>query len=117
MDNSSSYTNAILLILYLFAAIFVLLSIFLTILGEHQQHVRDLQVRRPRPQTCTRTCTRTRTCTCTCTRTCTRTRTRTHTRTRTCTSSTCATCRWAASLVACAPIEDTTVTPTGLPQQ
>ena len=41
MDNSSSYTNAILLILYLFAAIFVLLSIFLTILGEHQGHVRD----------------------------------------------------------------------------
>jgi len=43
MDNSSSYTNAILLILYLFAAIFVLLSIFLTILGEHQSHVRDVQ--------------------------------------------------------------------------
>ena len=45
MDNSSSYTNAILLILYLFAAIFVLLSIFLTILGEHQSHVRDVQAR------------------------------------------------------------------------
>jgi hypothetical protein len=41
MDNSSDYINAILLILYLFAAIFVLLSIFLTILGEHQGHVRD----------------------------------------------------------------------------
>jgi len=37
MDNSSNYLNALLLILYLFAAIFVLLSIFLTILGEHQQ--------------------------------------------------------------------------------
>jgi hypothetical protein len=43
MDNSSNYLNAILLILYLFAAIFVLLSIFLTILGEHQGFVRDIQ--------------------------------------------------------------------------
>ena len=43
MDNSSDYVNAVLLILYLFAAIFVLLSIFLTILGEHQGHVRDEQ--------------------------------------------------------------------------
>jgi len=41
MDNSSDYINAVLLILYLFAAIFVLLSIFLTILGEHQGYVRD----------------------------------------------------------------------------
>ena len=43
MDNSSDYVNAVLLVLYLFAAIFVLLSIFLTILGEHQGHVRDEQ--------------------------------------------------------------------------
>ena len=43
MDNSSDYINAVLLILYLFAAIFVLLSIFLTILGEHQGYVRDEQ--------------------------------------------------------------------------
>ena len=43
MDNSSSYTNAILLMLYLFGAIFVLLSIFLTILGEHQEGVRGEQ--------------------------------------------------------------------------
>ena len=43
MDNSSDYINAILLILYLFAAIFVLLSIFLTILGEHQEGVRGEQ--------------------------------------------------------------------------
>ena len=41
MDNSSDYVNAVLLVLYLFAAIFVLLSIFLTILGEHQGAVRD----------------------------------------------------------------------------
>merc|ERR1740130_2132805 len=40
MDNSSDYVNAVLLVLYLFAAIFVLLSIFLTILGEHQEGVR-----------------------------------------------------------------------------
>merc|ERR1719197_569805 len=43
MDNSSDYINGVLLILYLFAAIFVLLSIFLTILGEHQGYVRDDQ--------------------------------------------------------------------------
>ena len=30
MDNSSDYVNAVLLIMYLFTAIFVLLSIFLT---------------------------------------------------------------------------------------
>ena len=41
MDNSSDYVNAVLLVLYLFAAIFVLLSIFLTILGEHQEGVRS----------------------------------------------------------------------------
>jgi hypothetical protein len=52
MDNSSSYTNAILLMLYLFGAIFVLLSIFLTILGEHQSHVRDVQVTMPQCLQC-----------------------------------------------------------------
>ena len=43
MDNSSNYINVVLLMVYLFSAIFVLLSIFLTILGEHQQSVRDEQ--------------------------------------------------------------------------
>ena len=41
MDSSNSYLNLIMFIAYLFFAVFILLSIFLTILGEHQGYVRD----------------------------------------------------------------------------
>eukprot|EP00964_Phaeocystis_antarctica_P046128 scaffold26604_cov41-Phaeocystis_antarctica.AAC.1 len=78
MDNSSNYMNAVLLMVYLFSgqrvhelrgalssfrtyscvyasltAIFILLSIFLTILGEHQQYVRDEQAAAKAAGTCT----------------------------------------------------------------
>ena len=43
MDSSPSYINGMLFVAYLFSAIFILLSIFLTILGEHQAFVRDEQ--------------------------------------------------------------------------
>ena len=40
MDNSNGWLNLIMFIAYLFFAVFILLSIFLTILGEHQEYVR-----------------------------------------------------------------------------
>ena len=43
MDNSSGYLNAILFLVYLFVAVFILLSMFLAILGESQAAVRDAE--------------------------------------------------------------------------
>ena len=43
LNNSRDYLNAIFFLVYLFVAVFILLSMFLTILGEHQQAVRELQ--------------------------------------------------------------------------
>ena len=43
MDNSRGYTNAILFLVYLFVSVFILLSMFLAILGEAQAAVRDQQ--------------------------------------------------------------------------
>ena len=40
MNNSSGYTNAVLFLVYLFVAVFILLSMFLAILGESQAQVR-----------------------------------------------------------------------------
>ena len=40
MDSSPSYLNGLLFVAYLFSAVFILLSIFLTILGENQEAVR-----------------------------------------------------------------------------
>ena len=40
MNNSSGYTNAVLFLIYLFVAVFILLSMFLAILGEAQAAVR-----------------------------------------------------------------------------
>ena len=44
IDSSSSMINLIMFLSYLFFAVFILLSIFLTILGEHQGFVRDDQL-------------------------------------------------------------------------
>ena len=44
MNTSSSWGNAIVLMMYLLGSIFILLSIFLTILGEHQGYVREEEV-------------------------------------------------------------------------
>merc|ERR1719198_2596744 len=41
MNNSRGYTNAVLFLVYLFVAVFILLSMFLAILGEAQAAVRD----------------------------------------------------------------------------
>merc|ERR1719487_2226002 len=41
IDNSRGYTNGILFLVYLFVAVFILLSMFLAILGEAQAQVRD----------------------------------------------------------------------------
>ena len=41
VDNSRGYTNGILFLVYLFVAVFILLSMFLAILGEAQAAVRD----------------------------------------------------------------------------
>jgi len=43
MNNSSGYTNAVLFLVYLFVAVFILLSMFLAILGEAQAQVRTEQ--------------------------------------------------------------------------
>ena len=43
MDNSSGYLNALLFLIYLFVAIFIVLSMFLAILGENQAEVRSDQ--------------------------------------------------------------------------
>ena len=43
MDNSSGYANILLFILYLFIAVFVMLSMFFAILGESQANFRDDQ--------------------------------------------------------------------------
>jgi len=43
MNNSSGYTNAVLFLVYLFVAVFILLSMFLAILGEAQAAVRGEQ--------------------------------------------------------------------------
>ena len=43
MDNSRGYTNAILFLVYLFVSVFILLSMFLAILGEAQAAVRSDQ--------------------------------------------------------------------------
>ena len=45
MDNSRGYTNGILFLVYLFVAVFILLSMFLAILGEAQAAVRDEEMR------------------------------------------------------------------------
>ena len=41
MDSSPTYSNSMFFVAYLFTAIFIFLSIFLTILGEHQTFVRE----------------------------------------------------------------------------
>merc|ERR1719182_1064241 len=41
IDNSRGYLNGILFLVYLFVAVFILLSMFLAILGEAQAAVRD----------------------------------------------------------------------------
>ena len=41
LNNSRDYLNAIFFLVYLFVAVFILLSMFLTILGEHQGMVRE----------------------------------------------------------------------------
>ena len=43
MNNSSGYLNAVLFLIYLFVAVFILLSMFLAILGESQAAVRSDQ--------------------------------------------------------------------------
>jgi len=43
LNNSKDYLNALFFLVYLFVAVFILLSMFLTILGEHQAAVRDDQ--------------------------------------------------------------------------
>jgi len=43
MDNSSGYVNVILFIVYLFVAVFIMLSMFFAILGESQANLRDDQ--------------------------------------------------------------------------
>merc|ERR1719149_530653 len=43
MNNSSGYLNAVLFLVYLFVAVFILLSMFLAILGEAQAAVRGEQ--------------------------------------------------------------------------
>ena len=43
MNNSRGYTNAVLFLVYLFVAVFILLSMFLAILGEAQAAVRGDQ--------------------------------------------------------------------------
>ena len=43
MNNSSGYLNAVLFLIYLFVAVFILLSMFLAILGESQAAVRRYQ--------------------------------------------------------------------------
>ena len=43
MSNSKGYTNAVFMLIYLFVAVFILLSMFLAILGEAQAAVRDQQ--------------------------------------------------------------------------
>ena len=41
LENSNSYINALLFLVYLFVAVFILLALFLSILGETQSAVRD----------------------------------------------------------------------------
>ena len=41
LNNSSDYLNAMLFLAYLFVAIFIMLSMFLAILGEAQGQVRE----------------------------------------------------------------------------
>ena len=41
LNTSASWANALFMGMYLFVAVFILLSIFLTILGEHQGYVRE----------------------------------------------------------------------------
>merc|ERR1719502_2537991 len=41
MDNSRGYINGVLFLIYLFVAVFILLSMFLAILGEAQAAVRE----------------------------------------------------------------------------
>merc|ERR1719502_1750209 len=43
VDNSRGYTNGILFLVYLFVAVFILLSMFLAILGEAQAAVREME--------------------------------------------------------------------------
>jgi len=43
MDNSSGYMNTLLFIIYLFVAVFIMLSMFFAILGERQAELRDAQ--------------------------------------------------------------------------
>merc|ERR1711968_42974 len=45
VENSKNYTNAILFLLYLFVAVFILLALFLSILGEAQSAARDDEIR------------------------------------------------------------------------
>ena len=45
MDSSPTYSNSMFFVAYLFTAIFIFLSIFLTILGEHQTFIREEQMR------------------------------------------------------------------------
>ena len=40
LNNSRGYTNAVLFLTYLFVAVFIMLSMFLAILGENQAKVR-----------------------------------------------------------------------------
>jgi hypothetical protein len=42
-DNSSGYLNVLLFLIYMFVAVFILLSMFFAILGESQANVRDDQ--------------------------------------------------------------------------
>ena len=44
MDNSRGYVNGILFLIYLFVAVFILLSMFLAILGEAQAAVREAEM-------------------------------------------------------------------------
>ena len=44
IDNSRGYLNGILFLIYLFVAVFILLSMFLAILGEAQAAVREAQM-------------------------------------------------------------------------
>jgi preprotein translocase subunit SecG len=43
LNNSRGYTNAVLFLTYLFVAVFIMLSMFLAILGENQAKVRGDQ--------------------------------------------------------------------------
>ena len=45
LDNSSGYTNTLLFLVYLFTAVFIMLSMFFAILGESQANLRDEQRR------------------------------------------------------------------------